>query len=257
MVAIQSGRITVGEMMGPAFRVLMRNIVPFGIIAILITGVPNALLPFLILGTLPGPDGLPDVAAGESMMSAGFVIVILLTQLVLPYFLTAALIYGSIQDLRGEKVSIGDCLRRALAVLIPVIGLAILVGLLVGIGFILLIVPGLFLFVMYFVAMPVAVVERPGVFASLGRSAELTKGHRWPMLFVFILMIAIAFAITFVESFVLEVFSSLGYPVTLVVDAVVQSFLAAWFAIIPAVAYFNLRYVKEGVDINEIAAVFD
>ena len=41
-----------------------------------------------------------------------------------------------------------------------------------------LIVPGLIVYVMLCVALPVCLIERKGVFASIGRSAELTRGHR-------------------------------------------------------------------------------
>jgi len=39
--------------------------------------------------------------------------------------------------------------------------------------------PGLIVFTMWFVATPACVVERLGPFRSMGRSRQLTKGHRW------------------------------------------------------------------------------
>ncbi len=42
-----------------------------------------------------------------------------------------------------------------------------------------LLVPGFILLIMWFVAIPVCVVEQRGSWASMQRSAELTKGHRW------------------------------------------------------------------------------
>ena len=65
----------------------------------------------------------------------------------------------------------------------PVIGMLIGAGLLAGIaiffGFILLIVPGLFLLTIFAVVAPVVVLERPGVSAALSRSRELVRGHGW------------------------------------------------------------------------------
>ena len=46
----------------------------------------------------------------------------------------------------------------------------------------LLVIPALILYVMWFVAIPVCVVEQLGPFRSLGRSRQLTKGHRWKIL---------------------------------------------------------------------------
>ena len=67
-----------------------------------------------------------------------------------------------------------------------VVDVAFVTGVMVGIGFVLLVVPGLILACMFFVAVPVAVVERPGVFEALARSGRLTRGHRVPILGVLV-----------------------------------------------------------------------
>jgi hypothetical protein len=62
------------------------------------------------------------------------------------------------------------------------LGLAIVSGLIVTIGFILLIIPGLILLARLSLAPFILVVEKKGVFASLSRSWSLTKYHTWDML---------------------------------------------------------------------------
>jgi len=57
-----------------------------------------------------------------------------------------------------------------------VIGVALLEMLAIVGGFLLLVVPGIIVSLMLMVAVPVAIIERPGVMASLKRSAALTKG---------------------------------------------------------------------------------
>ena len=57
-----------------------------------------------------------------------------------------------------------------------------------GIGFILLIIPGLFLIVIWSVVAPVVVLERPGVFAAFGRSRELVRGNGWNVFAVIVLV---------------------------------------------------------------------
>ena len=54
----------------------------------------------------------------------------------------------------------------------------ILAGIAIAIGFVLLIIPGLFLITIWSVIVPVIVIERTGVFDSFGRSRELVKGQR-------------------------------------------------------------------------------
>ena len=71
--------------------------------------------------------------------------------------------------------SIIDLLRSVEPVLLALLGVSILFGVGVGIGFVLLIIPGLILLVMWSVVAPVTVLERPGVFAAFGRSRELVR----------------------------------------------------------------------------------
>lgn len=79
---------------------------------------------------------------------------------------------------------------------------ALLVGLAAGtaqvLGYVLLIIPGLLLQIMWIAAVPVCVAERPG-FAALGRSAALTEGRRWPIFGLMIIYtvgaVAIALAV--------------------------------------------------------------
>ena len=57
------------------------------------------------------------------------------------------------------------------------------------IGFLLIIVPGLILITIWSVAAPVVVLERPGVFAALGRSRELVRGNGWQVFGVIFVLV--------------------------------------------------------------------
>ena len=83
------------------------------------------------------------------------------------------------QQMRGRHATFGDCLGVGLGVLLPILGVALLQGLAIGFGFLACFIPGVILAVMFFVAIPAAVEERPGVVKSLERSAKLTEGFRW------------------------------------------------------------------------------
>ena len=56
-----------------------------------------------------------------------------------------------------------------------------------------LVIPGLVLSTIWWVAIPVAVVERPGTVASLRRSSELTKGVRWRIFGLFVAYLLVLF----------------------------------------------------------------
>ena len=106
---------------------------------------------------------------------------------------------------------------------------------------------------MLYVAIPVAVIERPGVVDSLRRSAQLTKGNRWTLSWI----LGLIGLLQVLVGFISEVIPSMGLAIDVPVDIAIQAFFAALFAVVSGVAYLNLRYVKEGVGIDEIAAVFD
>jgi hypothetical protein len=85
---------------------------------------------------------------------------------------------GMIRIARGEQTSVGACFQAGIAKFLPVLGLTILWGLGVGLGWILLIVPGIILMMMWSVALPALIGENLGIIESFGRSRELTKGSR-------------------------------------------------------------------------------
>ena len=254
-------RFRIGYVLSQAFSILFRNIVPFGLLTILI------LLPQLILGLATGTiDPSADPAASFSF---GFLDLIgLLLQFLLPYLLTAALVYGTVQHLRGHRVSVGDCLGRGLSLLLPVIGVVILTTIATVLGFFLLVIPGVIVMMMLWVAIPVAVIERPGVIASLKRSRELTSGHRWKIFAVVLILGIMGFVVTSLVMipFGISVFSGAFDPshdlqetltTTMVINFVISAVFYAAYAVANAVGYYALRSSKEGVDIEKIAAVFD
>ena len=77
-----------------------------------------------------------------------------------------------VQDGRRDH-STGELFRSVTPVLLPLLGLAIVAGIGIAIGFVLIIIPGLILLTIWAVAAPVMVIEHPGVFAALGRSRDL------------------------------------------------------------------------------------
>jgi hypothetical protein len=65
----------------------------------------------------------------------------------------------------------------------------------IGVGFILLIAPGIILALMWALTIPVAVIEDKGLRDSVSRSAELTKGHRGRVFVIGLLFFVIWYAV--------------------------------------------------------------
>jgi uncharacterized membrane protein len=130
----------------------------------------------------------------------------------------------------------------------------ICMGVLIILGFMLLVVPGIILATALAITIPVCVVEQIGPFASIRRSAFLTKGNRWRILGIWLLVAVV----TLVASGLALLFKhALGMDAGAILGFVMQSVVSAFTTLAAVVMYHDLRVAKEGVDTNRIAAVFD
>jgi uncharacterized membrane protein len=124
-----------------------------------------------------------------------------------------------------------------------------------GIASVLFLIPGLILFTMWFVATPVCVVEKLGPLGSMGRSSRLTKGHRWKIFGLFLLLIIISVVVS--QSVAVILVAIGGVTLALLGAIAWGGVWGAFYAISVVVTYHDLRAAKEGTDIDQIAAVFD
>jgi hypothetical protein len=155
-----------------------------------------------------------------------------------------------VQDGRRDHGT-GELFRAVTPVLLPLLGLAIVAGIGIAIGFVLIIVPGLILLTIWSVAAPVMVIEQPGVFAALGRSRDLVRGYGWPVFGTIILAALIDLAVNIVAAIVASGLSDAG---TAVVNWIAATLTAPVFALTSAALYFALLAVKEQAVPSEPAA---
>jgi hypothetical protein len=167
----------------------------------------------------------------------------------------AMIVYATFQALRGRGIDPRASIARGLQRFGAVFVASILIGVVTLLGFLLLIVPGLIVMVVFYVAIPACVVEQLGPSASLSRSSQLTSGYRWQ---IFGAAFAVLIAQIVVESIIAAM---LHRPETLVAFEVV-TFLwtalgSAYQAVLVTLIYHDLRVAKEGIDIEQLASVFD
>lgn len=167
----------------------------------------------------------------------------------------AMIVYATFQALRARGINPAESIARGLQRFWPVVGASLLVGIITGIGYLLLIVPGLIALCVWYVTIPACVVERLGPTESMSRSSDLTAGYRWPI-FGAALVVAIA---EIAGTAVLN--GTLRRPETLVAYVVVYiawiALLRAYESVLATIIYHDLRVAKEGVDIEQLASVFD
>lgn len=173
----------------------------------------------------------------------------------------AAIVYVAFQDLRDVRMGLKEALIYVSGRLVPLFLVALLSGL--GIGMLLLVVPGIFLACIWIVAVPACVVEKLGPVDCLRRSMELTKGYRLTI-FGALVVIVVAFIIfgaiaTFLGGAVLTMTTSIAVmALTAALLSLVLTLIpSAMLTLITAILYADLRSAKEGISKESLAEVFD
>lgn len=178
-----------------------------------------------------------SVAVFEALLedSIALLAVALLTLVVT--FLYQGMVVGLVQDVQDGRrdASVMELINSVVPVLMPLIGAGLLTAIGIVFGFVLLVVPGLYLLAIWAVTAPVVVIERRRVFDALGRSRQLVRGNGWPVLGVFLVAIVIGLVVSFglaafaedlAEGKILEVvFYALASTVTAPIEALVASVL--------------------------------
>jgi hypothetical protein len=163
-----------------------------------------------------------------------------------------ALTYGAVQHLAGRPVRFGVMLSVGFGRLLPLIGGAIIAGVLTFLGAIALVIPGIIIGCALATTMPVVVTERLGPIAAIRRSWELTRGYRGTIFLAGLALSLISFLINVGGSLV-GLIPILGQIVSLVLQILTVSL----GTVMPAVAYHDLRARKEGTSTDELAKVFE
>jgi hypothetical protein len=166
----------------------------------------------------------------------------------------AIVIRGTLAHMRGETTKPAASLQMATRVFFPVIGAEICVAVLGALGFLFLIVPGYIMLTLLYVAIPVCVAEQRGPWKSLGRSADLVEGNGWAIFgMIIVLGVLESMGTGLAHAIGRGAGANIGLAASLAWSALYGAFSAAMLA----TTYHDLRAAKEGVDIDQVAQVFD
>jgi hypothetical protein len=224
--AYVSTNVDVGDVVSKVFRIYTRHAGVLLSVAALVFLI-DALVRLLAIDR-------PLVAA-----LAGIVTLILST-------MYTGMVVELVSDVRDGRLdqTVGTMLRSVGPVILPLIAVSILAGIAITIGFVLLIVPGLYLVTIWAVLAPVVVLERSGVFAAFGRSRRLVKGDGWQVFGVIVLFFVIYICIGIVLTVLGALFGDAGQVVFGYIGSVITAPLVALAA---SVLYFELKERREGV----------
>jgi hypothetical protein len=169
-----------------------------------------------------------------------------LISLVAIFWLQAALV-KAVEDIRDGRadLSLGETFEAGRTHLTPVLVAGVIAAIGIGIGFLLLIIPGLVLLTFWCVIVPSIVIEGKSAGESFGRSFDLVRGYFWRVLGIIVLTVLIYAGFEIVLSLIL---SPLADWLKNFVSTVVSGTLTApFFALVLTVLYFRLHAAKEQV----------
>jgi hypothetical protein len=255
--------VSIGRVFQRAFSAITFNPLVILGLALVIGAIPGIIMTFLFyrLG-IGAPAALRSGASVNAMVGATAVTSVL--TLVISSLVQGALTRATVSAAEGRRVTFGESLGTGLRVILPLIGLSILLAFGLMVGFLLLVIPGIILLLMWAVAVPSLVIERVGVIGAFTRSAELTKGSKWKILALFIVLLvgywllSAAIALIGLGTFNAANLSASGGPTAAnAIGGVIVGtiFNAVWGTIQPSL-YVELRQAKEGNSMENLEAIF-
>jgi len=205
------------------------------------------------------PLYLPLAFAGEQINATNpttrvvFGIIPMLLIGLLSPIVTAALTLAIGEFYLGRSVTFAQAIRGALGMFVPLVGTFLLAGLAVIGGLLLLIVPGVYLALCFYLATTIAVLEKVYGTKALSRSRELMRGSLLRALGIVLLTWVVLVALGAGVAFVLGLIPMLG-PVG---AGFVNAVSVAYFTAVSVVLYFDIRCRKEAFDLEHLATLVD
>jgi hypothetical protein len=178
--------------------------------------------------------------------------------------LTGALIWASLAHFAGRPVDLGKCFAEGFANFGGLFGVSFITGLGTAAGLILLLIPGLIWMTGWAVAGPAKIADRTDASSAISRSWRLTRGHRWPI-FGLILIVFVGFIVAVI---VLGALLGLAQPLlpkglttdqvdNVVLTPVLLMFFQTFLAVGATAIYWELPSTKTGGSADSTAAIFD
>jgi hypothetical protein len=258
---VMQTKFKIGEVIAVGLRIWAHNLLPFAVL----TAVMDS--PMIVWGAITAQRHI-IYGSAEYRSLVMYEGVSLLTLPLRATVLSALLTYGVVMELQGRRVSIYACIATGLSRLISAFGTMVVGCVCLGLAYFAGAVPGvaispwfstvtgglaaLYVAARYYVAPQAAVVDHTGMVESLGRSRDLTKGHRLALVALLLALFAIAFGARFAIARIAWNLAALTY-----LDLAVMIAIGSIIATMPSVAYYYLRAEKEGSSAEELATVFD
>ncbi|MDP9389748.1 MAG: glycerophosphoryl diester phosphodiesterase membrane domain-containing protein [Actinomycetota bacterium] len=268
MDAAQLRPLSVGEMLDLGIKIYRQRFVPM-VKAVAAVVAPVSVITALVQLSLEpdsedlfGPvdaTGQPTVDGGEFFSFLAGALAAGLLGYVAAQLATAAsykLVAGAYLD---DPPDWRASLSAALARLGSLVWLTIVFAFLLVLGFLACVVPGIFLYVAWSVAVPALLLEDQRGWQALKRSKQLVKGRWWPVLGAIVVSGILAGIVQAVFSGLLIAIAGAGdnavvdATATAIANTAASVLTTPFSAAVIMVVYFDLRVRKEGFDLELLA----
>ena len=236
--------LSLGEVVSKTFEFYRRNFVKyfvlFAVVEAIIGVVDTIAYNAFVLPTLPASATSQQVInwlPGFFGTLAELVAVVGVVTLVFGTIAFGGTIKMASEEIENRPVDLGASVRFAVSKMLWMWVLGLILGIIVGLGLIALIVPGIILGIMFVVAFQALLIENKGVIGSLSRSRELV-GHRWGKTFATFLVIGI---IVGAVSIVIGLVSSPFGPASRLVSDILGAFVQPILPVATTVYFYSNR----------------
>lgn len=261
--------MSVGTIVDKTFRIYRHNFVRF-ITIVAVVQVPLGLINLLLTAVTYGgvsqeATGRPGVPPGPEVADLAVImitaVITLLLAVVGGMLCQGALIKSVSESYLGREISVGQAYGFVLPRILTLVGASIMVSLVVGFGFLLLVVPGVIFGLWFYLTTPCIVVEGQGAVDGMSRSRALVSGNLGKVFLVGLLVFLIGMVISMPFGMFSQLCTMFFLRNNVMLSAFVQQFgnviaqtLAAPIGACAFILlYYDLRIRKEGFDLEMLA----
>ncbi len=257
-------KMEVADLIDAAIRLYRHNFIPLLEIVAVVHGplmgtqiVVNYLLFRHLMAT--GGEQIPWLALAGSIP---MFLLLIVAWLVLFPLSEGALAVGISEIYLGRQISLASVYRRVLARWWKLLLTMLAVSVVVGVGVLFCIVPGVVFWTWFLIATPIVALERSWGTEAMSRSYNLVAGHGWRVfltwfllqLMVAVVTYAVVLPFNLVLTFTLmEAHPALMQTIMQAASMVVQIVLRPVAMIAIVLIYYDLRIRKEGFDLVMMA----
>lgn len=247
------GTMTAGDILGRGFRILVSRFVLLYVMMIIVE------LPMLAV----------RLALADFMVGGFGELILLPLTFILQTIGTGAMIRVIMQEYLNRPVGFAEAFQFALSRLGGLLGTSLLSGLLVFLGSLACLIPGIYLGIIYIFASQAVIVESRSGWDALSRSKNLVSGYFWRVFGILILIGLIAriaggavgavtvLALPYQEVLLtnssfptIRINNYTNYATVTSLNLLVQTFFQVFVAICTTLLYFDQRNRKESFDLE-------